>query len=178
MTNSAWITLFQWCAVVSSVLALASIIGLWVFTDRQAAEKDAEIEELKDVTQALRSFTDVAQLNPTGLPFIEGGSIRYDTPLSVAMRGLYIIGDGVINFKLGKEFEPRYRSIIEKHPRFPFGYFALTEFLRSRDDPDWINYAKQAVAIFEKTTMIEGHDAAHDDALRLLKSYLVDAQKD
>ena len=53
--------------------------------------KNAEINHLKQVTEAIRSFSDVSELEPTGLPFTEGKGIQYDSPLSTAMRGLYDI---------------------------------------------------------------------------------------
>jgi hypothetical protein len=90
VTNSSWITLFQWLSLSGSILALVSFIGLWIFTDRLQQEKDVEIHKLENVTEALRGFSDVAQLDAAGLPFREGGSIRYDSPLSTALRDLYI----------------------------------------------------------------------------------------
>ena len=134
--------------------------------------KDAEIEQLKQVTEAVRVFNDMSMLDPDGLPFKEGKGIQYDSPLSTALRDLYIIKDTKIHFKLGEQYEAQYRRIIEQFPRFPFAYFALAELLKRRGDPNWRRYAEQAIAILEKTTMIEGHKRSHDDALRKLAEYL------
>jgi len=172
VTNSSFITLFQWLSLVGSLLALVSFVGLWVFTGRLESEKETEIRRLQTVTDAVRGFSDVSQLNPAGLPFREGTGIRYDSPLSTALRDLYVVRDSIINFKLGEEFEPKYRAIIDQFPRFPFGYFALAESLRHRGDQSWRDYAHKAVAIFEKTTMIDGHDRSHDEALATLRKYL------
>jgi hypothetical protein len=135
---------------------------------------------LQSVTEAIQGFSDIATLNPAGLPFREGSGIRYDTSLSTALRDLYVTNDSTINFKLGLEFEPRYKRIVEQFPRFPFAYVALAESMRYRGDPQfprfpfayvalaesmryrgdplWREYAKKAVSILEKTTTIEGHD--------------------
>jgi hypothetical protein len=172
MTNSGWITLFQWLSLTGSVLAVASFIGLWVFTDRLQREKDHEINQLQNVTEAVRGFSDMAQLDAAGLPFRESGSIRYDSPLSTALRDLYVSADSQMHFKLGQEFEPKYRAIINDFPRFPFAYFALAESLRLRGDPSWREYATKAMSILEKTTMIEGHNHSHDEALSKLKTYM------
>lgn len=134
--------------------------------------KDAEINQLRQMTEIVAGFSDMAGLNPAGLPFKEGKNIRYDGPLPNALRDLYVIEDNKIHFKLGREFENQYRRIIAEHPRFPFAYLGLVESLRHRGDPGWRAYAEQAIAILRKTTLIAGHDKAHDDALRLLNGYL------
>lgn len=134
--------------------------------------KDAEIEQLKQITEIIRTFSDVSVLNPAGMPFKEGKGIQYDSPLSTALRDLYIIKDTKIHFKLGEQYEAQYRRIMEQFPRFPFAYFALAQSLKRREDPNWRTYAEQAIAILEKTTMIEGHKRSHDDALRKLTEYL------
>ena len=175
MTNSSYITLFQWLSLGGSLLALVSFVGLWVFTGRLESEKEGEIRKLQNVTDALRGFSDVSQLNPAGLPFREGTGIRIDSPLSAALRDLYVVRDSIINFKLGEEFEPKYRAIIEQFPRFPFGYFALAESLRHRGEANWRDYAQKAAVIFEKTTIIDGHDRSHDEALATIRKYLRDS---
>jgi hypothetical protein len=172
VSNSSYITLFQWLSLAGSILALVSFVGLWVFTGRLETEKETQIRNLENATDAVRGFSDVSELNPAGLPFREGTGIRYDSPLSTALRDLYVVRDSIINFKLGEEYEPKYRAIIEQFPRFPFGYFALAESLRHRGDASWRGYAQKAVAIFEKTTIIDGHDRSHDEALATLRNYL------
>lgn len=134
--------------------------------------KEAEIKQLKQVAEAVRAFNDMSMLDPDGLPFKEGKGIRYDSPLSTALKDLYIIKDTKIHLKLGEQYETQYRRIIEQFPRFPFAYFGLVESLKRRGDPNWRTYAEQAIAILEKTTMIEGHKRSHDDALRKLAEYL------
>jgi hypothetical protein len=172
VTNASWVTLFQWLSLTGSILAVVSFIGLWVFTSRVEQEKEKEIQRLENVTEAVRGFSDVAVLNPAGLPFREGVGIKYDTPLSTALRGSYVTTETTYNFKLGREFEPQYERIIEQFPRFPFAYLALAESMRSRGEPSWREYAQKGVSILEKTVTIEGHDRSHDDALAVLRKYL------
>ena len=132
----------------------------------------AEIKRLEEVTETVRGYSDMAALNPAGLPFKEGKGIRFDSPLSNALRDLYIIQNSKLHFKLGEEFENKYREIIQQFPRFPFAYLALAESLRHRGNPNWRDYANKAVSILHKTTKIEGHDHGHDDALHTLEWYL------
>ena len=172
MANTSWVTLFQWLSLTGSILAVVSFIGLWIFAGRVDREKELKIQQLQNVTETVRGFSDVATLNPAGLPFREGVGIKYDSPLSTALRDLYVITDSTINFKLGLQFEPQYKRIIEQFPRFPFAYLALAESMRSRGDSSWREYAQKGVSILEKTVTIEGHDRAHDDALATLRKYL------
>lgn len=136
------------------------------------ANKEAEVKQLKQVVEAVRTFQDMSMLDPTGLPFNVGKGIQYDSPLSTALRDLYIIKGAEVHFKLGEQYEVQYRRIIEQFPRFPFAYFALAESLKRRGDPNWRTYAEQASGILEKTTMIEGHKRSHDGALLKLAEYL------
>jgi len=46
VTTSSWITLFQCFSLGSSVLAVVSLIGLWIFTTRLENEKDTRINQL------------------------------------------------------------------------------------------------------------------------------------
>jgi hypothetical protein len=172
VANTSWVTLFQWLSLTGSILAVVSLVGLWVFTGRVDQEKELQIQRLQSVTEAVRGFSDIATLNPAGLPFRERSGIRYDSPLSTALRDLYVTTDSTINFKLGLEFEPRYKRIVEQFPRFPFAYVALAESMRYRGDSSWREYAQKAVSILEKTTTIDGHDRSHDDALATMRDYL------
>lgn len=72
---------------------------------RQIESKDAEINRLQQMTDTVAGFSDIARLNPAGLPFREGAGIRYDAPLPNALRDLYVIKNNKIHFKLGREFE-------------------------------------------------------------------------
>jgi hypothetical protein len=172
VTNASWVTLFQWFGLGGLILALISFIGLWVFTGRVDREKEKKIQDVEAATEAVRGFSDMATLLPTGLPFVEGQGIKYDTPLSTALRDLYVTTGSRISFKCGSQFEPQYKEIIEQFPRFPFTYLALAECMRTRGDPAWREYAQKGVSILEKTVTIEGHNQSHDDALAILREHL------
>jgi hypothetical protein len=150
------------------ILALAVlVIGLAI-----SAVEHIHSERLLHTLTDKSNYFEVSRLNPTGLPFREGKGIRYDTPLSTALRDLYVITDSTIAFKLGEQFEPRYRTVIKQFPRFPFAYVALAESLQHRGDPAWREFARKGISILEKTTAIEGHDPSHDDALATMRSYM------
>jgi hypothetical protein len=165
---------FKWSKKTLVLLLICYIlltVGQQLIQQYSEKAKDAEIKQLNKQTETLREFSDMAVVNPAGLPFIEGSGIKLDSPLSTALRDLYVINDK-ISFKLGRQFEDQYRKICVQFPRFPFAYFALASSLRHRGDPEWRIYAEQAVAIFKKTTIIAGHNPSHDEALHLLQEWL------
>ncbi len=172
MTNSAWISVFQWMSLMGSTLALCSFLGLWVFTNRLENEKEKEILLLKYATEAVQTYSDVANLNPQGLPFGIGPGIHYNSPLSDALKNLYVVQGNSAQFLIDEALEPKFRAIVLQFPRFPFGHFALAECLRDRGDSEWLVHAERAREILEKTTIIAGHHKSHDEALALVRSYL------
>lgn len=66
-------------------------------------------------------------------------------------------------------------TVIEKYPNFPYGHYCMAVILQHKNDSRWIQYAKQAVKIFEITTKLELHEPDHDvvlaDLKRVLKAY-------
>ena len=175
MSDASWITLFKSVSLIASVLTVTSLIGLWIFTNRKESKQAAEFKALQNTAETTRDYADMAQLNPAGLPFKEGTGIRFDSPLSTALRGCYVVRGEIINFKIDAEHEPRYRQIIADYPRFPFAYLALVETLRNEGKPEWREVAKKGVDILKQTTAIAGHDKAHDDGLAALEKYLSSA---
>jgi hypothetical protein len=152
------------------IVAFVVLVILLVMSAVEHSYSERLLHTLSDKSD----YFDVSRLNPAGLPFREGKGIRIDTPLATAMRDLYITTDSTIAFKLGQEFEPRYRAVINQFPRFPFGYFALAESMRHRGDPAWREFAQKAISILEKTTTIEGHDPGQDEALAKMRGYMSD----
>lgn len=62
--------------------------------------------------------------------------------------------------------------VIQKHPKFPFGYLIKSKILYERKDSNYIIYAEKAREIFEITTAISNHSPIHDKALADLKELL------
>jgi hypothetical protein len=175
MSDASWITLFRSISLIASLLTVTSLIGLWVVTSRKESKQAAKFKALENVAETARDYADMAQLNPAGLPFKEGSGIRFDSPLSTALRDCYVVRGEIINFKIDAEYEARYRQIIEEHPRFPFAYLALVETLRNEGKPEWREVAQKGIEIFKRTTAIAGHNRAHDEGLATLEKYLSSA---
>src|SRR5205823_10416248 len=132
-----------------------------------------EIQKLRIVTEGIRRYSDIAHLKPTGKPFIDGKGIKWETPLSTILDGTYIVENGKLYFKGDAESETKYELAIQKYPTFPFSYYALSLSLKRRNDPSWRQIATNAISILEQTTIIEGCDEAHADALKDLRSELL-----
>jgi Tetratricopeptide repeat len=64
------------------------------------------------------------------------------------------------------------RNAIKQFPNFPFTYYALAYCLEKQGDSSWRPYAEKAVAIFEETTVISGHQKSHEQSLAYLKQLL------
>jgi hypothetical protein len=44
-------------------------------------------------------------------------------------------------------------------------------------DPEWKKCANKAIEIFEVTTSIAGHDASHDEVMKILKDAIKNIRK-
>ena len=66
----------------------------------------------------------------------------------------------------------RNRLATQQFPDFPFTYYALAYCMERSGDPAWREYAEKAVAIFEQTTQITGHQKSHEQSLAYLRQQL------
>lgn len=152
---------------VCIVNILITILFSW-----QNYTKGRQMAMLNSTVAALRDYSDMAELDFTGSPYSYGGVIRYDSELTRLIDGTYTITNGRCHIIEGNTSEERFRSVIEKYPRFPFAYYGLAFCLSRRGDPSWRDYANQAASILEKTTIISGHKSNHDEILKELREIL------
>jgi hypothetical protein len=64
------------------------------------------------------------------------------------------------------------RNAISLFPDFPFTYYALAFCQQISGESEWRSYAEKAIAIFEQTTSIGGHNQNHDQCLTYLRQLL------
>jgi hypothetical protein len=134
----------------------------------QARDKTA----LSTEVQTLKNYSDVAQLTFNGSPYI-GGDIEFNTELTLLLKGTF------------NEIEPnRYRRVctseaqqkrleaMKRFPRFPFSHYWFALCLRDQGDQQWQVHAQTALAIFQRTTQIAGHQTSHDEAKAYLEQIL------
>ena len=65
-----------------------------------------------------------------------------------------------------------FEGVVKRFPEFPFPYAALAICFKVRNNEEWKEYAKKAVAILEITTTINGHSKDHDLALNQMRTML------
>ena len=123
---------------------------------------------------ALRDYSSVANRDALGNPNYAGigSDIKYNDELTSLLADMYSIEGSQIVMKRGLEAEQRYREIIDKFPKFPFGYYFLAFCLRERGDDEWRFHARQAVKILRMTTQVDGHSRNHDEVLNKISSWL------
>ena len=123
---------------------------------------------------AVREYSSVARRDALGNP--PGGGIgsdiKFNDELTKLLEDMYAIKDDQIRMLRGQEAEHRYRNVIQKFPKFPFGHYFLAICLRERGDDEWRDHARKAVDVLKITTRIDGHNSNHDEVLEKINAWL------
>lgn len=154
------------------VLALQRYTG----TDTEVLSKLAlRIQEIESMVYTLQTYSDIAKMDITGNPGIVGvNPVSVTTPISRKLSGVFKEENDQKIFTCNEDDLQKYREVIEEFPRFPFSYYMLAVCYNRADNEDWKLLAKEAVSIFEKTTLITGHNEFHDKAMQNLLQALQD----
>lgn len=154
-------------------LAAASILGF------NSWRKGQRIDDLESQLVAVRDYSADAHLDALGNP--PGGGVGSDIKMNTELINLlldtYSVKGTQIFMKRDALSEERYRTVVEKYPKFPFGHYYLALCLRDRHDEGWRLHARRAVEILQITTQINGHNENHDEVLKKLSSWLEKAEK-
>lgn len=78
---------------------------------------------------------------------------------------MYTVEGNKTSIQIEPEAEQRYREIIQKYPKFPFGHYFLAVCLRKGGNDEWRVHAHRALEILKITTRIDGHHSHHDEFL-------------
>lgn len=123
---------------------------------------------------AVREYSWIARLdalgNPPGTGF--GSALEYKDELTGLLKDMYTIIGNQLIMKKGPEPELRYRKVIERFPKFPFGHYFLALSLRDRGVDEWQTHAIEAIRILRITTQFDGHNANHDEILQKLSLWI------
>lgn len=136
------------------------------------SERDKAIQQLHDEEAATKRYSYIASLTFNGMVYTNG-DVTMPTEISQAVEGTWYE-------PTPNRFRPacdaaalqKSRNAIQQFPDFPFTYYELAYCMEKQGVPDWRSYAEKAVAIFEKTTTIGGHQKSHDEALSYLRQLL------
>jgi hypothetical protein len=135
-------------------------------------EREATIERLQAEVDAVRRFNYIATLTMNGSPYMKG-DVTVTTAISRLVEGTWReVSDNSFRPICEPAAVQKNRAAIQQFPEFPFTYYALAYCLQKQADPQWRVFATQAVAIFEKTTAINGHTEYHDQCLAYLRQLL------
>jgi hypothetical protein len=130
-----------------------------------------EVASLQRDMVALRDYGEVATWTFLGEKSLYG--MTTSSPVSGWRKDYVVEGkDGELNMKCDSEAINYYKQMIAKHPLYPFPLYPLVLCLKRQGDDSWRQYAREAVRILEKTTLVPSHDRSHEDALQRFKKLL------
>lgn len=134
--------------------------------------KDAEIKKLSKEIRGIKEYANYAKMDLWGLEMHGSGSLNISSGLSRLMDKVIITSGNEIKINTADSALSTIDAVIQKFPSFPFGYWAKTYFLISRNDQNSMIYALKAIEILEVTTTISGHNDYHDKVLAQLNELL------
>lgn len=147
----------------------SSVVNL----QKQNSTKEQELEKLKNDVNNIRDYSNIARLDLTGVELHAGNGITMsDTELSALMKKILRIEDNKVYVKVSDTVMVYVNEVIEKFPKFPFGYYAKAKILLSKNIKDGLPYVFKTIEILEITTSIQGHNPNHDEALAEFKNIL------
>lgn len=133
-------------------------------------ERNKTIELLQEEIRNVKVYSNYAKMDVYGRDMIPGYGMKVSSDLIDRMTKILVEQNGSIYVKNDKTLLPEIDNVIRLYPNFPFGHWARYNLLKTLGDNRWKESATKAIDIFEITTTIEGHNRAHDNALKVLKS--------
>jgi len=144
-----WLLLF--------LLLVGVALGVW-----QYLIESAESRVLAEEVQTVMDYSDVARLTFNGSQYT-GGDFKFNSRLTHIMEGTFReVAPNRFRRVCTDEAMRKYETAIRELPRFPFSYYWYSLCLKDRGDDSWMTHAETALAIFERTTQIAGHQKSHD----------------
>ncbi len=138
-------------------------VGQFIYSNFNQRTLETEFE-------AIRDYGEVATWTFLGAKSL--GGMETGSPVGGWRKNYVWEKDGNIGWKCNSEAINHYKQIIDKHPRYPFPFYPLVICLKKQGDDSWRQYAKKAISILEKTTLVPGRSPDHDDALLRFKELL------
>jgi hypothetical protein len=140
-----------------------------------------EIQKVQDALDSMGKYGQIAAVNFRGIIMV--GSVGSNTELE-GWDGGFVefhrkhMGGSTYNYRIEGEKRctsaalDQYRSIIKKHPLWPFPYSILAICLKGQDDKSWEDHARRALEILEKTSAVPNHDHDHAAMMHVMKQLL------
>lgn len=148
--------------------------------ERELRQKLQQAEEVaataKEQLADLSEYGEVATYTYSG--YQQSGKFVLFTPVSKWAEGYLTVSNNNYLFKCSPDAIEYYEGLINKYPKFPFPYLALSGCLLGNRDPSWKQYAIKAQSIMRKTTKIPLHCKDHDRWLEQVNKILDPNQLD
>ena len=133
--------------------------------------RNRKIEILEKQVNDVKKYNHVATLDITGRA-IPNGDIVFTSDLTILMDQILEHIDNVYRVKTDSKVLIIIDEAIKKFPNFPFGYYTKAVFFKNINNQNWKDPAEKAFSIFEITTTINGHNKNHDEAMKVLTTWL------
>jgi hypothetical protein len=138
-----------------------------------AIQNNRQLAISQEEMAAAKKFFYISTLTFNGTPYNGKSDIVITNEISKAV-------DGTWFEPMPDRFRPvcvvealqKDRDAIRLFPDFPFTYYALALCQQVAGASEWRSIAEKAVAIFEQTTSIGGHNLNHDQCLAYLRQLL------
>lgn len=149
------------------VFFILSSVGQYFFSNFSLRTLENEVEDIRD-------YGEVATWDFFGSTSLSAASgIGFDTPMSGWAEGYLTRNkDGNYDIRCDSEALNHYRQMHIKNPYYPFPLHPLVLCLKRKGDDAWRDYAKKAISILEKTTLVAGHNQGHELTLLQFKKLL------
>ena len=132
-------------------------------------EKNKKIEQLHNEVHHVKQYSYYATFDIYGHDIKSGYNTKVSSDLSDRMSKIITELNGKVFVKNSKSALTDIDNVINIYPNYPFGYWAKFTLLKTLGKVSCKEYAQKAIDIFKITTSIQGHDASHDEALKVLK---------
>ena len=152
-------------------IQIANLIKKDQELNQQLGEAEKSAKTAKKQINDLSDYGEVATYNFDGLQK-SGQWLSPFTPVNKWAQGYLTVTDNNYLFNCKPDAMKHYQEIINKYPKFPFPYLALSGCLLKNQDPSWKKYAMKAKSILEITTKIPLHSKDHDGWLKQVNKIL------
>ncbi len=145
--------------------------------DSKLKEADIKLKQIDDHVDAIMNYSDIAMIGPTGGLRFPGTSTTLGTEIMDILSDTVTETNGLPKFRTDSAAEKKYREVIKKYPRYPYGYLYLCDCLSQRQPfnySEWKETADKGLAMFEKTTQVPNCNAYADYGKALLKKKIKD----
>jgi len=152
-------------------IEIANLIKKEQELHQQLKETEESAKAAKKQINDLSDYGEVATYDFKG--YQESGiTLSPFTPVSKWTNGYLTVSNNTYLFDCKPNAIKHYQEMIDKYPKFPFPYLALSGCLLKNQDPSWKKYATKAKSILEITTQIPLHCKAHDGWLTQVNKIL------